>query len=170
MVNPVIRHAMLGNPHDFMQLQFRNYRGNPSEIIKLYESGLSLADIELKTGISKSIVRRTLLKHNISLRNSSNQKHTSNYFLNAKSRMKPPYGFWYIDGKVVRHPKEYLILLQVIKMWKKGQSLNSIATQLNDKKVPSPMGKKWSWNSIANIIQRIKAKKIVQKGEDYELR
>jgi hypothetical protein len=76
----------------------------------------------------------------------------------------------YFEGRVVKHPKEYPTLLQIINLWKSGRSLNSIATKLNEKRVPSPMSKTWSFNSIDNVIKRIKSGHLVQNGDQYELR
>lgn len=170
MVNPVIRHAMFTEPHDFIHLQFRNSKAEHPKIIELYNKGLSLREIESQCGVAKSVVRKILIKSQIPLRSFAKENPNRADFITAKRGAKPPYGFWYIEGCLVRHPKEYPVLLQVISQWKKGQPLNSIATQLNSKKVPSPMGKKWSWNSIDNIIQRIKTGHLVQKGDHYELR
>jgi hypothetical protein len=104
------------------------------------------------------------------LRSFSKESPNKASFHSGKRGAKPPYGFWYVEGELIRHPKEYLILLKIIQRWEKGQSLNSIATELNNKKIPSPMGKKWSWNSIDNIIKRIKNGQLVKKGDNYELR
>lgn len=68
--------------------------------------------------------------------------------------MKPPYGFWFLIGEVQKHPKEYPVVLEIVERWKSGQNMNSIATWLNRRGVKSPMNKKWSWNSINNILTR----------------
>src|SRR5665213_1061629 len=88
----------------------------------------------------------------------------------GKKNWKPPCGFCYFEGRITRHPKEYPVLLTIIRRWKSGQSANSIATWLNGKGIASPMNRNWSWNSITNIIQRIKSGELIKKGERYELR
>lgn len=62
------------------------------------------------------------------------------------------------------------MLLQIHRLWKFGESANAIATLLNGKRIPSPMNKKWSWNSVANVIARFQQKKVILKGAQYELR
>lgn len=157
MVTSACKQAMLLKPHDFIHLVISNYNQQTPEVIKLYKNGLSLRDIEARLGISKTRVRSLLIAAGISLRDSNEEKQRATQGSTSKKAVKPPYGFCFSEGRVVRHPKEYPHLLSIIQRWKKGQPLNSIATWLNGKKVRSPMGKQWSWNSIANIIQRIKS-------------
>ena len=161
---------MLLKPHDFIHLVISNYNQQTPEIIELYKNGLSLRDIETHLGISKTRVRSLLLAAGVSLRDSTEERQRATQGSTSKKAVKPPYGFCFSEGRVVRHPKEYPHLLSIIQRWKKGQSLNSIATWLNGKKVCSPMGKQWSWNSIANIIQRIKSGQLIEIGGYYELR
>ncbi len=131
---------------------------------------MSLSDIEAHVGISKGKVRGLLLRAGISLRNQHDEIGRISQRTKSKKAAKPPYGFCFYEGQIVKHPIEYPHLLSIIQKWKTGHSLNSIATWLNGKKVRSPMGKQWSWNSIANIIQRIKTGQLVEKGGKYELR
>jgi len=156
--------------HDFIHLEISNCNQQTPEIIKLYEKGLSLRDIESRLGISKTKVRSLLLKAGFPLRDSAEEKCRATQGTKSKKAVKPPYGFCFDEGRVVRHPKEYPHLLAIIQRWKSGQPLNSIATWLNGKRIRSPMGKEWSWNSIANIIQRIKTGQLIEKGGYYELR
>ncbi len=134
------------------------------------ELALSLRDIAKRMDLPKTKVRDLVLRSRIPLRTFRSEKAESSFRTSGKRNTKPPYGFVYFEGRVVKHPKEYPTLLSIIKQWKSGQPLNSIATKLNEKRVPSPMAKKWSWNSIANIIQRIKTGQLNQNGDQYELR
>lgn len=156
--------------HDFIQLTFSNSTAFDPKVVDLYKKGNSLRDIEKLIGLSKSKVRSALIRNEIPLRPLLGENNRTSQRTAGKKNTKPPYGFAYLDGVVVRHPKEYPILLTIIRQWKSGQSLNSIAVQLNGKRVPSPMGKTWSWNSIDNIIKRIKTGHLVQNGDHYELR
>lgn len=170
MVTSACKQAMWLKSHDFIHLAISNYHSDLPEIIKFYQKGLSLGDIAARTGISKSRVRRLLVNAGIVLRNLREEKGRPTQGSTSKKSVKPPYGFCFDEGRIVRHPKEYPHLLAIIQRWKAEQSLNSIATWLNGKRVPSPMGKQWSWNSIANIVQRIKSGQLVKKGAYYELR
>lgn len=161
---------MLTEPHDFIHLEISNSVGHSDKIADLYKKGNSFRDIGKLVGLSKTAVRDVLLRLQIPIRPSFSETQRATQLRVGKKNIKPPYGFIYFEGKVVRHPKEYPTLLQIIGLWKKGRPLNSIATELNEKRVPSPMGKLWSFNSIDNIIKRIKNGHLVQNGDIYELR
>lgn len=156
--------------HNFIYLTFSNSPVTDDKIAELYQKGNSFRDIQKLVGLSKTTVRDTLLKLQIPIRPIFNETQRATQLQAGKKNVKPPYGFAYLEGQVVRHPKEYPTLLRIVGLWKKGRSLNSIATELNEKRVPSPMGKSWSFNSIDNIIKRIKNGHLVQVGEQYELR
>ena len=162
--------AMWAKPHNFIHLTFSNSDNYREKVAELYQQGLSLLDIAKRIDLPKTKVRDLVLRSRIPLRTFRNEKSESTFGNSGKRNAKPPYGFAYFEGRVVKHPKEYPILLSIISQWKSGRPLNSIATKLNEKRVPSPMGKTWSWNSIANIIQRIKTGQLIQNGDQYDLR
>lgn len=170
MVTLSLQQAMYQNPHDFVRLTFSNSPALGQKITELYKKGNSFRDIEKATGISKTKVRAILHRLQVPIRPMFPESNKATQRIVGKKNVKPPYGFAYFEGGVVRHPREYPTLLQIINLWKSGRSLNSIATKLNEKRVPSPMGKTWSFNSIDNIIKRIKSGHLVQNGDQYELR
>ena len=170
LVTPAAHQAMWPKSHDFIQLTFSNSTTCDHKVAELYEKGNSFRDIEKAIGISKTRVRNILHRLKVPVRPFIPESNRATQRIAGKKNVKPPYGFAYFEGRVVKHPKEYPTLLQIISLWKLGQSLNSIATKLNGKRVPSPMGKTWSWNSIDNIIKRIKNGHLVQTGDHYELR
>lgn len=170
MVNLSHQQAIWSKPHNFIPLAFRNYDDYLEKVADLYQKGLSLRDIGEEIDLSKTKVRDLVIRAGIPLRRFQREKGPVNGGTNGKRAVKPPYGFVYFEGRIVKHPKEYSILLSIIRQWKSGRPLNSIATKLNEKRIPSPMQKKWSGNSIANTIQRIKTGQLVQNGDQYELR
>lgn len=167
---PCLQQAMWSKPHDFIQLTFSNSTELDENIAELYKKGNSFRDIELLTGISKTKIRRRIIQLQVPIRPRHEESGKALRAPVGKKNTKPPYGFVYFEGRVVKHPKEYPVLLSIINQWKLGQSLNSIATKLNGKRVASPLGKTWSWNSIDNIVKRIKSGQLVQNGDQYELR
>ncbi len=169
-MTPAAHWAMQTKPHDFIQLTFSNSTKLDENITKLYLKGNSFREIEKQLSISKTKIRDILLRLKIPIRPLLQESRMATQRLAGKKNVKPPYGFTYFDGRVVKHPKEYPTLIQIINLWKSGRPLNSIATKLNEKRVPSPMAKTWSWNSIDNIIKRIKNGHLVQTGDQYELR
>ena len=170
MVTPGRSCAMWSNPHDFIEFPFCLKENIFAKTAPLYEQGLSLREIELRTGIPKTTIRKALMRGDVSLRATETERRSHGWRNSGKRGVKPPYGFCYLEGEITRHPKEYSVLKIIHERWKQGQPANSIATWLNGKKIPSPMGKSWSWNSVTNIINRFKSKTIVIKGGSYELR
>ena len=146
--------AMLGKPHDFIQLTFRNYDKYLAQVAELYTQGNSLREISKIVDLSKTKVRDLVLRAGIPLRSMRNEKGQLVLGTRGKRNVKPPYGYWFLNGEVQQHPKEYLIVLEIIERWKSGQTMNSIATWLSRKGIRSPMNKKWSWNSVKNVISR----------------
>lgn len=159
---------MLANPHDFINFSYLEKQAAFPEMARLYRKGLSLRDISARLEIPKTVVRSELLKGGISLRTSAKEQNSKTRKQAGKMATKPPYGFCYFEGQITKHPKEYPVLQKIHKQWKSGINANSIADKLNEKRVPSPMNKEWSWNSVKNIIDRFKMKKIIQ-SEDGKL-
>lgn len=145
---------MPGNPHDFIHFKYY-YKENVFAIVApLYEKGLSLREIENRTGYSKTKIRSVLIKGKVRLRPSSVEMESAKWGDRGKKGVKPPYGYCYLEGEIIRDPRKYPVLLDIIQRWKLGEPMNSIATWLNGRGIPSPMNKKWSWNSVKNIIDR----------------
>lgn len=161
--------AILANPHDIIQFSYLEKQALLPEVARLYKKGLSLRDIAKHCDISKTAVRSELLKGGIPLREPTGELKFTNWTKKGKTSSKPPFGFCYFEGQVTKHPKEYPILQLIYKRWNLGANANSIADQLNDKKIHSPMNKEWSWNSVKNIIDRFKNKKIFNKDGKLEL-
>jgi len=161
---------MWPEPHDFIHLEITNSSHFKAEVADLYQKGLSLRDIEKRIPLSKTKIRDLLIQAQVPLRTLRNESGGLAVRKLVKRHAKPPYGFWYVNGKMEQHPQEYPVFLGIVKRWKKGEALNSIATFLNAKKVKSPLGKQWSWNSIKNITQRIESGQIIEREGKYELK
>jgi hypothetical protein len=161
---------MLPLSHDFISLRINKLRQYDSKVVRLYKMGLSLREIESQEGLPKTTIRSMLIRSKVPLRPMREEVARVSKGNRGKKNWKPPFGFCYFEGRITRHPKEYPILLTIIRRWKSGQSANSIAKWLNGQGIASPMNCSWSWNSVTNIIQRIKTGKLIQKGERYELR
>ncbi len=146
--------AIRGKPHDFIRLTFRNYDKYLPQVAELYTQGNSLREISRIVDLSKAKVRDLVLRARIPLRSMRNEKGQLVLGSRGKRNVKPPYGYWFLNGEVRQHPKEYQVILEIVERWKSGQTMNSIATWLNRKCIKSPMNKKWSWNSVKNVISR----------------
>lgn len=156
--------ANVRNPHDTIQYFGKVISDHTDKIKALYGQGLSLREIESRIGISKTKIRTMLIRANVPLRPTSAEQASVHWRTRGKRGIKPPYGYCYLEGQIVKNPRMYPILLHIIERWKSGHSLNSIATWLNGKGIPSPMCKKWSWNSVNNVILRHQRDKKLYKN------
>lgn len=114
---------------------------------------MSLRDIEERTGISKFLITKSFLKNNLSIRNTKKSKNLPNHCHSYKKAGQPPYGFVYLDGKLVIDPKEYLIIRKMMKLHQKGRSMRAIAEELHNQKIPNRKNTKWHHSVISTIIK-----------------
>lgn len=75
-----------------------------------------------------------------------------------------PYGYSVLDGKVVVDPKEIKVVRKILDLHRKGMSFNAISIWLNNQKIQSKLGKRWSDKTVASIIRRHPPNKI--EGEN----
>ncbi len=141
------------NHHDFIELSIKTPARIFEKCAPLYESGLSIRDIEERTGIPKSTVRETLKKNGMALRNPLNGNAIHIDGLHTKRGGHTPYGHAYLDGKLLLDPKEQIIVRKILKLHQSGLSGNAIAKELNHQKVPSRTGKSWSPCVVRRIIK-----------------
>jgi hypothetical protein len=64
-----------------------------------------------------------------------------------------PFGYTYLEGKLVVDPREYKVVLEMYRLWQGGQSLRAISRHLNDQKVATRLGKSWKHEVVKNIIE-----------------
>jgi len=74
----------------------------------------------------------------------------------ARTVSRPPYGYSFFQGEVIKDPKEYPILQLIQSLWKQGMSISSIMLKLQERGSKSRMNKPWSYNVIKSIIKRSK--------------
>jgi hypothetical protein len=65
-----------------------------------------------------------------------------------------PYGYAYLEGKLVKGLKEYRTVLKIQKLWRSGKSCSAIVKELNNPKTPTRMGGRWGKAVIARILKR----------------
>jgi hypothetical protein len=121
LVTPAAHQAMWPKSHNFIELTFSNSPELDENITQLYLKGNSFRDIEKLLSISKTKIRDILIRLKIPIRPAFPESHRATQRLVGKKNVKPPYGFAYLEGRVVKHPKEYPTLLQIIGLWKSGQ-------------------------------------------------
>lgn len=80
-----------------------------------------------------------------------------------------PFGYAYLEGQLVKDPREYKTLLQIQKLWKSGKSCSDIAAVLNNQKTPTRRGKRWGKSVIARILKRQEEQKSYHKDDLWDL-
>jgi hypothetical protein len=139
-------------PHDFIELSPRT----PSRIIEkcapLYKKGLSLRDIEAQTGIPKSTIRETLIRDGFALRNPQNGNPSRIDNKRNKRGGSTPFGYAYLEGKLLMDPKEQIALRKILKFGKDGKSYQAITDELNIQKIPTRSGKPWNRSVVRSIV------------------
>jgi hypothetical protein len=123
----------------------------------LYVQGLSLSEIERQTGFSRNTIRDIFTSEGLPLR--SSKPGTASPLKNPEGMRGGtlPYGYTYLKGKVVPAPKEYKIVIKIYRLWKGNQTFRAIARQLDDLKIPTRTGRKWTHELIKKIIERHEA-------------
>ncbi len=139
--------------HDFIELSPRTPSRIYEKCAPLYESGLSIRDIEERTGIPKTTVRETLKKKGMALRNPLNGNASTIDRTKSKRGGHTPYGYAYLDGQLLIDPKEQIIVRKILKLNQSGLSGNAISRELNNQKLPSRNGKSWSPSVVRGIIK-----------------
>ena len=142
-------------PHDF--IRFRSFAiGEALEQIgSLYAKGLSLAEVAVRTETAKSTAREALLRGGVALRpKNAGPSECRRAGRAGKPSGKAPYRYCFLEGELARHPLEYPTLLTIVARRASGANPNAIAVYLDGLGFASPMARKWSGNSVANVLRR----------------
>lgn len=74
--------------------------------------------------------------------------------MRGKQGARPYYGFTYLEGEIVKDPKEYPTLLLIHDLWKEGKANYQIVRELRARELRSRTGRIWSWAAIQIIVHR----------------
>jgi hypothetical protein len=140
--------------HDTIRF-FSNTKDRIFEICApLYTQGLSLGEIERQTGFVKTTIKKIFNTGGLVLRNYHNRQKPKSKDPKVMRPGTIPYGYAYLEGKLVKDPKEYKTVLKIQKIWRSGKSCSAIAKELNNQKIPTRMGGRWGKAVIARILKR----------------
>jgi hypothetical protein len=113
-------------PHDIIE----NYCTPQVRIIEiiapLYKENLSITEIAERTGFKRTMVWETLKQHEKELKSQRVVPYERWRKGHKKTGVRPPYGFCFLQGEVVRDPKEYPTLLLMHNLWTRGSGNMSI--------------------------------------------
>ncbi len=140
--------------HDFIHFLPKSKDNIYSVCFPLYQQGISLREIERQTGFARTSIQNVLTSTGLPGRKN---KIANKIPLKRQCPMKGgpvPYGYAYLEGRLVPDPKEYKIVLNIHRYWQVGESYRGIAGKLNDKGITTRTGKKWTNEIIKRIIDR----------------
>lgn len=141
-------------PHD--KITFSIIRGPviSDKCAQLYASGLSLAEVACELGIAKATVLRNLRSHSSSLEQDTQALESKLKRKRDHKSGNSPFGYLYVRGQLVVHPKEIEVVHKIIALWNSGSNLRSIADTLNGQGLTTRKGTIWRHPTITSILQR----------------
>lgn len=154
--NPINKQQL--QPHVIIQLPFK-YRPNATEkIIKYYQDGLSLREIQRRGGGSKTKIRQTLIETGVEIRSFDKDSPIKPDLAKVMRSGATPYGFCYLDGKLVLDNREQQVIHRILEMVANGVSYRGIAKALNEQNVRTRFGKIWRHEVVKQVYIRNKEK------------
>lgn len=75
----------------------------------------------------------------------------------GKTRIKPPYGWCFSQGELVKDQREYPIVQLIESLWKQGRTVGVIVRYLNGNGYRSRLNRDWGYGVIKGIIKRLKS-------------
>jgi len=154
MVGVEAHRANTAPGHDFIEFSVKSQGRISEDYSKFYASGLSLNDISEQTGIARSTLRDAFKKHQIPIRTKRQTIKGEKLCKDFKCAGHPPFGYAYLDGKLIVDPKEQLLIRKILKLRQSGISLRAIAEELNNQKISTRTGKDWYLSFVKTIIDR----------------
>lgn len=143
-------------PLDFIEFLPKTSTSIYEIVAPLYKKGLSITDIADQTGLKRTSIWSSLRAHKEELRAQAPVPFDRWRKRTGKVNARPPYGFSFFQGEIIKDPKEYPILQLIQNLRKQGLSISSIMLKLNERGSKSRMNKLWSYNVIKSIIKRSK--------------
>ena len=141
-------------------LDIIEYFGNRSPkifeiIFPLYKKGLSITDIANQTGLKRGSIWNSLRANRESLRPQVSVPFERWRKGHGKVRNKPPFGYCFFQGELVKDTREYPTVLFIESLWKQGKKVGEIVRELNGKGYRSRMIRAWGYGVVKGIIKRL---------------
>lgn len=152
-------HSTLPLPHDIIRFFPKSQERIFDVSAPLYEARYTLREIESKTGFAKSSIRQALTDGGLTLRVGNQKPPKKGKRATKASTPVQRYGYARLEGQLVKDPREYKNVLQILKLWQQGKSLTAIAKQLNVQKVRPRRGLRWHHETVNQVIKHETQKK-----------
>ncbi|RYG70000.1 hypothetical protein EON80_08750 [bacterium] len=120
----------------------------------MYEKGLSLREIEAHTGYPKTSIREALTASGMALKASTKILVSGKTLPSSRRPPVCPYGYDWLEGRLVVVPAEYRVVTRILTLWKSGKSLHSISAQLNAQRIHTRAGNRWFHSSVSQVVKR----------------
>jgi hypothetical protein len=126
----------------------------------LYTQGMSLREIAKQIDLPRTTIKAALNAGGLPMRGTTETKKGEP---NGSRPMKAgtvTYGFACLEGRPVKEPKEYKVVLQIQNLWQSGKGFSAIANTLNDQKILTRGGKRWAKGIVSRILKRHEDKEV----------
>lgn len=151
---PPATKTILPHPHDIIPIFIQKTETVFQRTWPLFQSGMTLKEISLQTGVPKTSIRNAFVKKGVI--QDGNPKKTKLARKNAERKTGgvARYGYCWLNGKLVLDPKEYKIVQLILKLSQKGRSVREISNHLNDSDYPTRHGKPWGASAVQSILKQ----------------
>lgn len=116
--------------------------------------GMSITEIHNQTGIPRSSIYSVLKKNRHVLHPPEKVPFERWRRGNPGPRRHPPYGYGWLNGELIKDPKEYAIVQIIQSQWKQGRSVGEIVRCLNENGYRSRLERNWGYGVVKGIIKR----------------
>jgi len=140
--------------HDSIDVPSLSKEGISSKAAEFYASGLSLAQVSRQLNKSKSFIRKTLSKADVSIRESGKVPLTRRTQPPGTHSGNTPYGYQNLRGCLILDAKEIEIVHTIMELWTKGKSYSDIVRNLNSQGLTNRRGSPWEHSLVRSIVKR----------------
>lgn len=141
-------------PHDIIEFSPKSQVPVFAVCEPFLRRGFSLSEMVEATGISKWRIRKALAENGLAKLSGVKRKTPLKSPPRKRTSSIPPYGYAWLQGRLVEDPREYKVVLKICSLWRSGKSILDIAKWLTSQKVPTRHESRWHYKSINKIIQR----------------
>ena len=120
----------------------------------LYTKGMSLREIAKQIDPPRTSIKAALNAGGLPMSSATEAKNNDSKGSRPMKAGAVPYGYAYLEGRPVKEPKEYKVVLQIQILWQSGKGYSTIASALNDQKILTRCGKSWAKGIVSRIIKR----------------
>jgi len=126
----------------------------------LYAQGMSLREIAKQIDLPRTTIKAALNAGGLPKRSTTEANNNASKSSRPMKAGAVPYGYAYLEGRPVKEPREYKVVLQIQNLWQSGKGYSAIASTLNDQKILTRGGKRWAKGIVSRIIERHEEEKV----------